>query len=89
MRRSSTPPHDEVMVACPRLWHLVPFDYCRRENGKLPCFKAIDCWYDYFLVEDYFREVLTPEEWEVVFDRPQKDRLSRLLETVDEVSKRT
>jgi hypothetical protein len=87
MRRESTPPHKDVMITCPRLWHLVSFDYCSRENGNYPCHMAIDCWYDYFLVEDYFRELLTPEEWDVAFGRPQKGRLTQLLEAVDEVGK--
>lgn len=86
MRRESIPPQDDVMVACPKLWHLVPFDYCRRENGILPCSKAIDCWYEYFLVEDYFHRVLSPEEWEQAFARPEKSRLSQILENVNEAN---
>jgi hypothetical protein len=89
MRRERTPPRDEEKVACPKLGHLVPFSYCSRENDGMPCFKAIDCWYDRFLVEDYFREILEPEEWKAVFDRPPKDRMSRLLEIVDETRKGT
>ena len=84
MRRQSTPPSEEIRVACPRLGHLVPFSYCRRESGELPCYKAIDCWYDRFLVEDYFREVLDPEEWEEAFERGPKDRMRRLMEIIEE-----
>jgi len=85
MRRESTPPNDDVMVFCPKLWHLVPFSYCRREDGRRPCARALDCWYDNFLVEVFFREVLSPEDWAEAFDRPPKDRMSRLLEAVGRV----
>jgi hypothetical protein len=84
MRRQSTPPSDEIRVACPRLGHLVPFSYCRRESDELPCHKAIDCWYEHFLVEDYFREVLDPEAWEEAFERGPKDRMRRLMEIIEE-----
>jgi hypothetical protein len=84
MRRESTPPGEDVHRACPRLGHPVPFSYCRAESGTMPCAMAIHCWYDQFLVEDYFRRVLTPEEWEEVFDRPPKSRITRLLEIVEE-----
>ena len=84
MRRQSAPPSEEIRVACPRLGHLVPFSYCRRESGDLPCFKAIDCWYDQFLVEEYFRETLEPWAWEASFEQGPKDRLSRLMEIIEE-----
>lgn len=87
MRRESSPPGEDETVACPRLGHLVPFSYCRRENDGMPCYKAIDCWYERFLVEAFFRKVLEPREWEDVFDRPPKDRMSHLLEIVDETRK--
>ena len=84
MRRQSAPPSEEIRVACPRLGHLVPFSYCRREGGDLPCFKAIDCWYDQFLVEEYFRETLEPWAWEAAFEQGPKDRLIRLMEIIEE-----
>lgn len=84
MRREKTPPDDHVRIACPRLGHLVPFSYCRRETGDAPCFRAIDCWYDRFLVEDYFREVLEPEAWDAAFEQKPRDRLSRLMEIIEE-----
>ena len=87
MRRESRPPGEDVQVACPRLGHLVSFSYCRSENQGAPCHMALDCWYDRFLVEDYFREVLTPEAWEAAFDRPQKNRMSRLVEIIEETRK--
>jgi len=87
MRRESTPPGEDAPIACPRLGHLVPFSYCRMESNGAPCPMALDCWYDRFLVEDYFREVLTPEEWEAAFDRPPKSRMSRLMESIEETRK--
>ena len=63
MSLSSTPPGQNVEIRCPRLGQQIHFEYCRTENQGLPCFKALDCWYHHFLIEAYFRENLSAEEW--------------------------
>jgi len=65
------------------LGHLVPFSYCRSENQGLPCTKILHCWYDHFLVEEYLREALTDQEWEVFLRTPSKPKLASLLESVE------
>ena len=54
----------------------------------LPCFKTLDCWFEHFLVEEYLRKELTPEEWEKVFDKPPKSKMLSLVELIEEAKKR-
>jgi hypothetical protein len=89
MKRESTPPNDEYMIRCPRLGHQIYFSYCRRENHGLPCFKTLDCWYPHFMVEDYLREALSPEEWERAFTRSDKIKTVSLIELIEQAKKNT
>ena len=75
------------MIRCPKLGHQIAFTYCRSESMGLPCFKILDCWFDQFLVEEYLRKELKPEEWEKVFERPQKTKVLSLLELIEEAKK--
>ncbi len=79
---------DEYSIRCPRLGHAITFAYCRRENNGIPCFKTLDCWFQYFPVEDYLREKLTPEEWEKAFKRKGATKVQSLLELIEEAKKR-
>jgi len=88
MKRDSAPPDDEYMIRCPRLGHQISFSYCRRENNGLPCFKTLDCWYSHFLVEDYLREALLPEEWEKAFKRSDKTKTVSLIELIEQAKER-
>ncbi len=89
MKRKDTPPGDDYKIRCPRLGHQISFSYCRLENQGLPCFKALDCWYDHFLVEEHIREELSPDEWERIFDKPPKPKMLSLVEMIEEAKKRS
>ncbi len=84
MRRDSTPPNEDYKIRCPRLGHQITFSYCRSENGGLPCFKTLDCWFEHFLVEEYLREELKPEQWDQVFGRPPKPKMLSLVELIEQ-----
>ena len=88
MRRERTPPGDDYEIRCPRLGHQILFSYCRSENFGLPCFKTLDCWYDHFLVEEFLRDELTPEEWEKAFTREKKPKAVSLLELIERAKER-
>jgi hypothetical protein len=88
MNKSSTPPGEDYLVRCPRLGHQITFSYCRVENRRLPCSKIVNCWYEHFMVEDFLREELKPEEWEEVFHRPVKPKIVSLVELIEEAKKR-
>jgi len=89
MKKDPTPPGENEQIRCPRLGHHITFSYCRVESGGLPCFKIIDCWYEHFMVEDFLRSQLKPEEWEKVFNRPMKPKILSLVELIEEAKKRT
>ena len=89
MKRESAPPGNDFMIRCPRLGHQIYFSYCRKENNGLPCFKTLDCWYNYFLVEVYLRKELSLEEWEKVFKLPGKTKTLSLIELIEQAKKRT
>lgn len=80
---------DEIFtIRCPRLGHEIDFSYCRSESGDLPCRKVLDCWYPYFEVERYFRNLLTGEQWRMTFDSPPKPKVLTLLELIEQAKKR-
>ncbi len=78
---------DRIM-RCPRLGGEVPFSYCEREAGDLPCRLVLRCWEAGFPVEAYLRETLVPEAWERFCGQAPKDRMTALLEVVEAVKKR-
>ena len=88
MKKECIPPVDDYMIRCPRLGHQVNYSYCRKENQGLPCFKALDCWHEHFLIEELLRKELTAEEWKNIFERRPKPKLLSLLELIEEAKKR-
>jgi hypothetical protein len=88
MKKESTPPGDDYEIRCPRLGHPVAFSYCRIEGKGLPCFKIMDCWYEHFMIEDFLRQELEPDEWERVFNKPKKPKVLTLIELIEEAKKR-
>ena len=60
---SADPPDNSFNIRCPRLGHQINFKYCRSENGGIPCFKTLDCWYSHFNVLAHLKEKLTQEEF--------------------------
>ena len=88
MNKKKTPPGEDYKVRCPRLGHMIHFAYCRVENSGLPCFKALDCWFEHFGVEEHLRHELTSEQWERVFYRPPKTKMISLVELIEQAKQR-
>ncbi|MFZ7110947.1 MAG: hypothetical protein ACOWYE_04625 [Desulfatiglandales bacterium] len=88
MKMRQSPPDESYTIRCPRLGHQIPFSYCRSENRGLPCFKCLDCWYEHFLIEDWLRNALTPEEWQKAFERPTGGKMLSLVELIQEAKKK-
>lgn len=74
--------YDDREIRCPRLGHELTFAYCRREGGKLPCPRTIQCWEGLFPVEGLLREVLSPEDWETFCRQTPPDKLTNLLDLI-------
>jgi hypothetical protein len=80
---SSSPPYDEREIRCPKLGGQVTFDYCRIENGDLPCSRAILCWSVFFDVGAFFCEVLTPDEFKRAFAAASRPKVVTLIELIE------
>ena len=80
---------EDMKIRCPKLGHEVTFGYCRRENLGLPCSRSLICWGAYFDVEAFFRKELSQEEWNKVFETPQKPKMLSLLELIQRAKKKT
>jgi hypothetical protein len=78
----------ERIIRCPRLGGEVPFSYCEREAGELPCRQVVRCWSAGFPVEEYLRETLTPEVWDRFRSEVPKDRMTTLLDSVEAAKQR-
>lgn len=53
-----------------------------------PCIRVFDCWFEHFNVEEYLRSELSPEEWELIFNRTSKSKVQSLIEIIDQAQKR-
>ncbi|MFZ2448148.1 MAG: hypothetical protein WAW37_17460 [Syntrophobacteraceae bacterium] len=75
---------ESLLTRCPRLGGEVPFTYCLREMGDLPCQRVVICWQPYFPVDAYLRAKLTPAQWDECFNRKPRDKVATLIELVEE-----
>lgn len=87
--RNSMDASDQLWIRCPRLGGETVFSYCLREAGDLPCHRIIACWQVYFPIEKYLKDRFTPQQWEEFQGRRPKEKLSSLLELIDEAQKNT
>ena len=81
---STEPPEEAFAIRCPRLGHQINFSYCRVENSGLPCFKTLDCWYNYFDVQAYLTDKLTKEDFETTFLKKGKPKVSSLFDLIEQ-----
>ncbi|MCF7929851.1 MAG: hypothetical protein K9L29_12320 [Spirochaetales bacterium] len=71
--------YDQKIIYCRKLGHKLPFSYCRREKGGLPCPKILDCWFEQLPVRRFLEDHYSLEERERVFE-PRKDRMLSIVE---------
>lgn len=83
MSEKSVPPDNDRMTRCPRLGHQISFSYCRTERGDLPCFKALDCWFEEFDVYGFFRREMTEEQMEKAFSMPKHSKMMSLVQLIE------
>ena len=89
MSEDIVPPGDDYLIRCPRLGHQISFSYCRMERGDLPCFKALDCWFEHFDVDGFFRRELTDEQMEKAFSRSGHSKMMSLLDLIEQAKRKT
>jgi hypothetical protein len=76
---------DDLKIRCPRLGGPVPFSYCDQtgHNGH-PCFKVMDCWWQYFDVMDYLKKRFSTEELAEFLDQQPRPKLTGILELIEQ-----
>lgn len=81
--------YDHMQRRCPRLGDLITFSYCRacEEDGR-PCFKALDCWWEYFDVVGYFRQTLSAEAFDRLRTSRAPDKMTSLLDLIHQARQR-
>jgi hypothetical protein len=77
-------PYEDKQIRCPRLGGPVTFAYCRVERGALPCHKAIHCWFEQFDAEAFFRNILSPEQFEKAFSEHPAPKIVTLIELIEQ-----
>jgi len=87
--KTSDEPYDQLEIRCPKLGHQVLFSYCRREDDNLPCQRIFSCWeWRIPTIREYIKSKLSEEEIDRHFNRPPKDRLSTLIELIENAKKK-
>jgi len=82
------PPEDSFSIRCPRLGHQINFSYCRHENRGLPCFKTLDCWYNYFDVHAYLMDKLAEEDFQKIFLERGKPKIFSLVDLIEQAKEK-
>ena len=80
---------DDFQVRCPKLGGEVTFAYCKTEAGDLPCPRVIVCWHLYFPVQSHLEKTLGPQQWERFCNQKPKDKVTTLVELIEQAKKRT
>jgi hypothetical protein len=77
------------MRRCPRLGGPVSFSYCMETGeGKLPCWKVIDCWWEIFDVKAYLEKVLSEDEIQELLEKKPKPKITSILELIEKAKNR-
>ncbi len=80
--------YNDLEIRCPRLGGEVTFAYCMQERGTLPCPRIITCWERYFPVEAYLKKTLTPQEQDLCFNQPPRDKIVTIFDVADALKKK-
>ena len=70
---------------CPRLGGPVSFEYCMEcGNGKQPCWKIVDCWWEAFDIVTYLKKNLSEEEFNRLIHTRPKPKITSLIEMIEQ-----
>jgi len=75
-------------IYCPQLGMLVEFSYCISMNENLPCRIIVGCWKNRMDIIKYLKENYTDEDLKKIFESPPKNRLQRIVETIEKEKKK-
>ena len=77
---------DHLQQYCRSLGHRVPFTYCRCLNEDVPCRSILDCWKDFFAIEEWIRAFYSEEEI-AFFLQPAKPKILQIYDSMLKASK--
>ncbi len=82
--------NDRLERRCPRLGGPVSFYYCRTsgEEKDLPCFKIIDCWWEYFDVEPFLKNNMDQDRFDRLVQAKPKPKIQSIVELIEQARKR-
>jgi N utilization substance protein B len=74
---------------CPRLGGPIPFSYCKTAGDDgLPCFKTMDCWWEYFDIQAYLENTLSEKEMERFLSTQAPPKVASILELIEKAKNR-
>ena len=80
---------DHLERRCPRLGGTVSFQYCKISgDDNRPCWKTIDCWWEYFDVLSYLKENLPENEFNMLLNVRPKPKISSIVDLIEQAKKR-
>ena len=76
---------------CPRLGSPVTFQYCLDygSDGRLPCWKVIDCWWEIFDILTYLKDNFSEEDVKALETARPKPKMTSLMELIEQAKKRS
>jgi hypothetical protein len=79
----------KLIRRCPRLGNPVPFEYCEVcGDDQQPCFKILDCWWEYFDVVQYLQDKLPEDQFKRLMAAKPKPKINSLVELIEQAKKR-
>ena len=79
----------KLIRRCPRLGNPVPFEYCEVcDDEQHPCFKILDCWWEYFDVVQYLKDKLSEDQFNRLMTAKPKPKVASLVELIEQARKR-
>ena len=74
---------------CPRLGGDVAFGYCKVcGEGRIPCFKVFDCWWERFDVVAHMQACLSPESFDAISDSRPQSKMTSLVDLIRQAQER-
>ena len=78
----------QLVRRCPRLGNPVPFHYCKIcGDERQPCFKILDCWWEYFDVVQYLKDNMSEAQFDRLMKARPKPKVTSLVELIEQAKK--
>ncbi len=80
---------NQLEQRCRRLGHIVKFKYCMECGDEdLPCSKIIDCWWEYFDIVGYIKNLLSEDAFTKLISTPKKPKVASLVDLIKQAQDR-